>query len=131
MNQPNPTLRFVIQEHTYSGQMHWDLMLESGPALATWQVAVPPGNWPGETVTCRKLADHRLDYLTYQGPLSRDRGQVRIKALGHYEPIRIEGDCWQVALAGQTITGQLDLRLVEGDQWQLSFSASQPKIGEH
>lgn len=102
-------------------------MLEDGPALATWQVPLPPENWSADTITCRKLADHRLDYLTYEGPVSHGRGQVRLNARGHYQPIRIQTDHWHVHLTGRTINAQLELQLLHDDQWQLTFSQPSPQ----
>src|SRR5437879_2020084 len=32
--------RFVILEHDHP-QLHWDLMLEAGPALRTWRLSAP------------------------------------------------------------------------------------------
>ena len=30
-------MRFVVQEHRKEQNIHWDLMLEEGEHLATWQ----------------------------------------------------------------------------------------------
>lgn len=121
MGQPKETLPFVIQEHTGADGTHWDLMLEMHQALATWQVPTEPANWSTEETTCRRLGDHRLAYLTYEGPISKNRGSVQIKCRGEYEPIRVERDHWEVRLMSETITGRLELRSTGDDQWQLTL----------
>ena len=73
-----PTLRFTILRHERPVEPHWDLLLEiSGqdPLLA-WQIRESPDQWPGQTLTARRLPDHRRIYLDYEGPLSNDRGHV-------------------------------------------------------
>jgi hypothetical protein len=62
-------------------------MLEVGGTLQTWAFTKLPLAWRklsddpqlvGESncVLAERLADHRLDYLTYEGPVSGDRGEV-------------------------------------------------------
>ena len=64
--------RFVVLEHDWNG-VHWDFMLEAGDDLRTWAMNAPPA--PGQDLPARALADHRLAYLTYEGPVSGDRGR--------------------------------------------------------
>jgi hypothetical protein len=68
--------RFVVLEHHWNG-VHWDLMVEVGPdgPLRTWAIDAEPV--PGRDLPARALADHRRDYLTYEGPVSGGRGEVR------------------------------------------------------
>ena len=58
--------------------MHYDLMLEVG-VLRTW--SEPPV--AGVELECRLLADHRLPYLDYEGPISGGRGTVTPWTAGH------------------------------------------------
>ena len=74
--------RFVILEHDHP-VLHWDLMLESGPALRTWRLAGPPES-AGGAVAAKASFDHRLAYLDYEGPVSRGRGTVRRWDQGTY-----------------------------------------------
>jgi hypothetical protein len=109
---------FVILEHGGYGPMHWDLMLADGPALATWQCPVNPAELAdGEAMTCRKLPDHRREYLTYEGPVSRGRGQVRRVAEGRYERISAEENSWIVHLDGKGISGRFRLQPAAGEDW--------------
>jgi hypothetical protein len=114
-------LRFVIQQHECGSQRHWDLMLENGAALATWQVEKSPGLWPNESIVCHKIADHRMKYLSYQGPISNQRGDVHIVAAGTYQPAEIGEKKWRLVLCGDKISGELELTLLENDVWQLDF----------
>jgi len=114
-------LRFVIQQHECASQRHWDLMLENGPALATWQVHKQPGLWAGESVTCHKIADHRMKYLSYQGPISGRRGDVHIVAAGTYQLMEACEKKWHLVLCGDKISGELKLTLLEDNLWQLDF----------
>jgi hypothetical protein len=68
-------LRYVILHHTSVPAPHYDLMFElfPGGALATWRTP----DWPIQSPTLvERLADHRRDYLDYEGPVSNNRGQV-------------------------------------------------------
>ncbi len=79
---------FVIILHTGFGADHYDFMLETGPALATWQIARNCLDLrDGESAPARKLPDHRLAYLTYQGPVSGGRGKVRRVCEGVFETL--------------------------------------------
>jgi hypothetical protein len=68
-------LRYVVLHHTGISIPHYDLMFEIHPGarLATWRSS----DWPLEQGTLvERLADHRRDYLDYEGPVSNDRGHV-------------------------------------------------------
>src|SRR5262245_23636940 len=74
---------------------HLDLMVEVGSVLQTWALPQVPQAWRGldlndvqfsasNTVNAERLADHRLAYLEYEGPVSRERGHVRRLDEGSY-----------------------------------------------
>lgn len=93
--------RFVILTHDWPFP-HWDLMLEAGDVLKTWRLLQEPG--PGREVSAEALADHRLAYLDYEGPVSGDRGSVTRWETGEFD--------WQPA-------GENELRLLlHGDRWK-------------
>jgi hypothetical protein len=80
----NAPLRYVILHHLGIPIPHFDLMFETGPgcALATWRSA----DWPVDSpAIVERLADHRRDYLDYEGPVGDDRGHVS-RVIG--------GTCW-------------------------------------
>jgi DNA polymerase Ligase (LigD) len=102
--------RFVVLEHTWNG-VHWDLMLERGLALRTWAVDAPIE--PGREQTARSLADHRLAYLAYEGPVSGDRGEVRRWDEGDYDTIEWTASRIQIRIRGARLRSELTLRLQE------------------
>jgi len=126
--------RFVLLRHECPPQMgkpsHWDLMLERGGALWTWRLLRLPAAWHaagtaaddgGErSVAATRLADHRLRYLTYEGPLSENRGDVSRVDQGAFEFISDDEDALVLDLSGRTLRGRITLTRLEGDQWQLA-----------
>ncbi|MBN1763855.1 MAG: hypothetical protein JW860_01240 [Sedimentisphaerales bacterium] len=113
--------RFVIQQHCQEEKYHWDLMFEQDQHLLTWQAPSHPDEWPGKKIDCLKIFDHRLKYLTYEGEISQNRGQVQIVAAGHYKPLEIGEKFYIVSLSGDTMKGILELRQTENDRWSLVF----------
>jgi hypothetical protein len=82
-----PALRYVVLHHTGIEQPHFDLMLEmsAGLELSTWRLP----HWPPHPDDqCTPLPKHRRDYLEYEGPVSRNRGQVKRVAAGNYRVTR-------------------------------------------
>src|SRR5262245_39858353 len=51
--------------HRVTASDHWDLMLEMGDVLATWQLTCPPEklNTAGAQAEVRRISDHRKLYL--------------------------------------------------------------------
>jgi hypothetical protein len=79
--------RFVVLHHEcpaeYPRPTHWDLMLEHGGTLVTWALQRPPDE--PAPIAAERLPDHRLDFLSYQGPLTAGRGSVTRWDEGAYE----------------------------------------------
>jgi hypothetical protein len=76
--------RYVILMHDHPF-LHWDLMLEDGNVLRTWRLLQVPA--AGRTAKAEQLADHRLAYLDYEGPVSGGRGNVARWDHGTYDAI--------------------------------------------
>lgn len=114
--------RFVLLRHDFPPDFprasHWDLMLESGDVLRTWALAELP-DATRDTVDAQQLADHRLAYLDYEGPISGDRGSVRQADRGEFESVAQAENCWLIKLQGRTMRGQITLRRVQDDRWTL------------
>lgn len=84
--------RFVLLRHEcppdWEKSSHWDLMLEADGVLWTWELRELPTTWAralghqsrsasaADSVPATRLADHRLAYLDYEGPVSGGRGTV-------------------------------------------------------
>jgi hypothetical protein len=101
---------FVIHIHSGHGRSHYDLMLLRGETLATWQLLRSPVALEvGESLAARKLPDHRAAYLTYEGPLSRERGKVKRLDRGSYQLLTEQSERWELVFNGQKITGRYEL----------------------
>ena len=64
---------------------HYDLMLESNGVLKTWALAEDPfqrSSAGHAKQNAKKLPDHRVMYLDYEGPVSDNRGTVSRVARG-------------------------------------------------
>ncbi|MBS3821615.1 MAG: hypothetical protein GVY16_03015 [Planctomycetes bacterium] len=102
--------RFVILAHSGHGPLHYDLMLQQGDALATWQFEADPTTVDSSGLPGRRIAGHRTAYLDYEGPVSGGRGEVRRTEAGTWEPTETAEDCWRFALTGRRIDGRYELR---------------------
>ncbi len=118
--------RFVLLEHTGAPDdpagLHYDLLLEQGPACRTWRLTgIPePG---GPEVIAVELPPHRLGWLDHDaGEVSGGRGFARRIDGGTYEPAaRPAPDphpraAVEVTLQGQRLAGTLELR-AHDDRW--------------
>ncbi len=93
--------RYVILLHVGHGTDHYDLMLADGDALATWQMTDDPaGLSVGQSFPATKLADHRSEYLTYEGLVSGGRGRVSRVAEGSYDVTSREEGRWVLEFLG-------------------------------
>lgn len=138
--------RFVLLYHdcpsSYERASHWDFMLESGDVLRTWVLEQLPADWASlcsrttaaypncpllaaeNTVAAIRLADHRRDYLTLEGPLSGDRGRVIRVAAGMYRgDLESPGEL-RVALTGDDLAAEVRLFRSKPSEecWALSCS---------
>ena len=78
-----PEHRSVLLRHECGDASHYDWMFEDPGTpfgegkLVTFRVQHPTWEWRGVAqITLERIADHRRDYLTYEGPLTGDRGNV-------------------------------------------------------
>ena len=96
--------------------------------LRTWALAELPRDWEAlgadasgkaaarpkiaatNTVPAERLADHRLAYLDYEGPVSGNRGSVVRLDRGTYETRSESDDCWEITLTGEFLRGQIVLQ---------------------
>lgn len=112
--------RFVVQEHTTPNGVHWDLMLEKGDVLTAFRLEQPPEAALTGTVQATKIFDHSLRFLTYEGPVQKGVGQVRIVERGTWD-VSIKGDdVITLRLQGTTLQGDFTLTRIEGISWQLA-----------
>lgn len=107
---------------------HWDLCLDLGEALATWQMLADPALLvpchAAITISLRRIPDHRRAYLDYEGPVSGNRGHVQRVDVGTWEPILIEPDHWVVRLSGSWLIGSFEWSSTgdPGGRWEMRRS---------
>ena len=110
MSQSMPTaakpqvLRYTVLRHEDIAEPHWDLLLEIAgqELLVTWQIRIPPEEWHRAEAVLQavRIGDHRRVYLDYEGPISGDRGFVRLAARGNWNLLSQTVDSWRVQLSG-------------------------------
>jgi hypothetical protein len=114
--------RFVVLQHDHPEGLHWDFMLDRGESLATWSLPMPPAL--GHVLPARLLADHRREYLDYEGPVSGDRGAVVRWDEGHFEWIESNGPRVVVDLWGRKLVGRVRIEATgespDDFRWHLS-----------
>ena len=120
--------RFVVLQHEMppgARSTHWDFMLEHEGVLRTWALAEPPAI--GREIAAEALADHRLAYLEYQGPVSGNRGTVTRWDAGNYETLADAPDESTIHLSGAKFIGTAHLRRDSSapQRWIFCFSASE------
>lgn len=113
------TKRFVILAHDHPF-LHWDLMLEQEGSLKTFRLLRHPD--PHVWIPSEALPDHRLHYLTYEGPVSGDRGVVRRLFEGHYDRLTDDSDL-ELALqfTGTAPAPKALLRVGSSSEWEWRF----------
>jgi hypothetical protein len=89
---PMPPLQTVILHHVLPQDSHYDWLLQC-PSYAplpdqrlwTARITLPPQDWPvNRRIALTPLAPHRAVYLTYEGPVSGNRGHVTRIAQGQF-----------------------------------------------
>lgn len=78
----SPTPFVVLRHEEPGGGHHFDWLIAREPAppsgarvLLAFRCPLPPGG--ASIIDATRMADHRAHYLTYEGPLSEGRGEVR------------------------------------------------------
>jgi hypothetical protein len=117
--------RFVILRHEPDQDsprpLHWDLMLESAGALRTWALDCEPA--PNRQIDAQQLADHRLAYLDYEGPVA-GRGSVKRWDAGTCAVTSDSEEEVRLVLTGRVLQCTASLVRVAGQphRWKVVFS---------
>ena len=98
--------RFALLEHDWPA-LHLDLLLEAGAACWTWRLPSFPNR--GESCSAERIADHRLAYLDYEGPVSGGRGSVRRVDCGTFVLLEASPERVAVRLMDGAMAGRLVL----------------------
>lgn len=115
--------RFVILHHRLDSGEHWDLMLERGDFLLTWQLLREPVNHESLPIPACRIGDHRKYYLTYEGPLTHNRGTVRRVDSGTVEIEENTPKCVRFKLNGGRLCGSFQLR-PKAEGWSFETAGS-------
>lgn len=114
-----PEARFVLLHHAMDAAAgrfdHWDLMFEHGETLVTFELERLPAVL-GQFET-RRLADHRLTYLDFEGDVSGNRGAV----------IRLDRGPFQEIQSDDQTRGERRFRYqLQGQRLAATVSSNQP-----
>jgi hypothetical protein len=112
--------RYVLLHHDWP-TVHYDLMIEVDGELYTWRLPSPLS--PGEQLI-ERIANHRLEYLNYEGPVSNNRGQVKRFAKGNYVVVQFNQDEYQLNLTGD-LQGHINLQRYQPDALARDASRAQ------
>lgn len=108
--------------------MHWDLMLELGGVLQTYRLDKAPEKVLHKAVNATRIFDHPLKFLTYQGPVNKGKGTIRMAEAGTYQILHQQLNRIELRLNGKILQGKFILVHTEGDKWQ--FTAPPPSRGQ-
>jgi hypothetical protein len=96
-------------------------MFEADGVLLTWAASELPAI--GGSVTGERLADHRLMYLDYEGPVLGDRGRVQRMDGGQFEWLETTPTRYLAKINGEKLRGQLLVEKTAEDQrWRITLS---------
>lgn len=104
--------RFVILIHDHPF-VHWDLLVQCGEVLRSWRLLESPDLWQSAAETtvlsAEAIGDHRLMYLDYEGPVSRERGHIARWDHGQAKWLRESESSVRLRLSGSRFVGELTL----------------------
>jgi hypothetical protein len=110
---PESPRLFVLLHHVLADGGHWDLCLDQGDTLATWQLAANPAGLPesasGDGIPARRIQDHRRAYLDYEGPVSGNRGHVTRIDRGTFERLAEGSAGPRIRFTGSVLIGTYEI----------------------
>ena len=111
--------RYVILHHVQRDGEHWDLMLEYAGTLMTWQLSREPVDASSFPQPARRIGDHRIAYLDYEGTVSGDRGHVKRIDRGPLSLVQNDSDQVVFTALGRRLNGRFRLTRQADDEWLL------------
>ena len=120
------SLAAVLLRHETRRGAHYDWLFQSPAALGQpdsplWAARVGHPSWCWSVTghwSVHRLDDHRLAYLTYQGPVSGGRGSVKRVDAGHIQPIYWSAGRIVVSLHLRYCVGRVQLDRIAGCRWR-------------
>ncbi len=99
---------------------------ESSSQLITFRLSVPVQLLaPGEEMSAERIADHRREYLRYEGPIPGNRGSIRRLVSGRLARIAADPDRWRLEVEWDAtdeaapVRQSLEVRRAEGATWRV------------
>ena len=112
-------LNYSIIKHTLSDYtFHYDFLIKKNDILQCWQFSSIANIEIGELIFCKKIFDHRLKYLNYQGPISNNRGKVQIIQNGFLEIIIQEDNLVRFRIDSELLNGNFEIRKIQSEAWE-------------
>ena len=108
--------RFIVLKHLTDSESHFDLMLEQSGILLTFSFE----RFPEASANCKRIFDHRLRYLDFEGDIGQDRGTVERVDTGPYEFLSQTEKTIDVNLSGDRLVGPFRLTMRGANRWVLS-----------
>jgi len=119
-------MRFVIQQHIAKDE-HFDLMTETEglDTLLTWKIAKGDMDLlvKGNIVKAERLAEHRKEYLIYEGLLSKGRGSVKIFDSGDCSTVFNENNKIVFKLDGKKLAGNIFLDRIDNKMFTIRYAS--------
>lgn len=96
--------------------VHWDFLIEvSGQEhLITWRLSGDPVDEPGP-ITAERIADHRINFLDFEGRLSDNQGRVFRVDRGEALVLHWDGPELRAELRGAHLRGVFEIISAEPD----------------
>ena len=87
--------------------------MQRGEVLRSWRLLESPDRWRSAAesagLSAESIGEHRLLYLDYEGPVSRERGRVARWDLGQVEWLAESETSVRLRLSGSRLVGELTL----------------------
>lgn len=115
--------KYVIQRHQKQAQsLHWDLMLESFDGLETYRLDSPPEQITANRKnTAIKILTHDRKFLTYQGPVNKGAGSVKIADNGTFQQLECSEQKTTLKFQGQILKGLFEMVHIKNDIYSFNY----------
>ena len=115
--------KYVIQRHQRQDQeLHWDLMLESLDGLETYRLSSPPEQIiANRNNNAIKTFTHDRKFLTYQGPVNKGCGSVKIADTGTFLQTESSEQKTMLKFQGQVLKGVFEMVHIKDDIYSFNY----------
>ena len=122
--------QFVVQKHITTNDIHWDLMIKYEDVLWTWRCPIGPDQIGQESIELEKIFDHSLRFLTYEGPVQQNTGNVQIADSGNCKIISQIESAIQVEFSGSHLRGLYLLEKKNDPFWTILSNRDITLLGQ-